>query len=676
MTDNNNFANPLGGDWFGDGRNSGNMDELDEIMRLLDEDDSLPLPDEQETESPEPAEEEQKRGRDRARQSKPAKGGKQEKTKKEKNKKEAPKKEKDKKAKDPKPTKKDKAKKQEEPADAFGPLPAIKGGKTKSLKEPEKGALPPEEPEEKKGKGKKEKPPKPPKDPEKVKQNRLTAIVFLVVISLIVIGATVGGYMVTHNGTTLPKVYIGDIFVGGMSAEEVDAVLVENNWDERVDTALRVKLPANVRFKVDSCLSGAKLSRERAVEAALSYGHDGNWYENLYRFLLNHIGPVDVTIVYQEIDSAYVKERIAEGVSKLNKATQDDSYEVDEKEEVLRLRKGAGQIQLDEEGLYNQITAALEAGLEEINYTQIIGTIEMPDFQAIYDELAVEPQDAQFTETFDVISEVNGCWFDTVEAANLWKAAEPGDLVKIPLKLTYPETTAESLRSMLYRDKLGSQTTYYTWSTDNRISNIEKVAEKLNGHIMMPGDVFSYNEYVGQRTAEAGFLEAGAYDNGEVVQEIGGGICQVSSTLYCAIMFAQLETVERTNHYFKVDYLDYGLDATVSWPSPDFKFKNSRDYPVKIVAYCNDEDKSLTIEIWGTDVDGSYVEMRTTKLVVYDSVYVNTAVGYGVSAYRMVYDAEGNFLYEVEEPYGIYYRHDDEIQWPPEKYAADATAGQ
>ena len=180
---------------------------------------------------------------------------------------------------------------------------------------------------------------------------------------------------------------------------------------------------------------------------------------------------------------------------------------------------------------------------------------------------------------------------------------------------------------------------------------------------------------MGQRTAEAGFLEAGAYDNGEVVQEIGGGICQVSSTLYCAIMFAQLETVERTNHYFKVDYLDYGLDATVSWPSPDFKFKNSRDYPVKIVAYCNDEDKSLTIEIWGTDVDGSYVELRTTKLVVYDSVYVNTAVGYGVSAYRTVYDAEGNFLYEVEEPYGIYYRHDDEIQWPPEKYAADAAAG-
>lgn len=674
MTDNNNFANPLDGDWYGDDRKSNDMDELDEIMRLLDEGDSLPSADGQEEEWPGQTDTDGDRA-ERAR-SRQAKSAKPVKNKKDKVKKKEPKKDAGKKEKAPKAKKKDKPKKQEEPADTFGQLPAIKGGKTKSLKEPEESTQPPEEEGKKrKGKGKKEKPPKPPKDPEKVKQNRFTAIVFLVILSLIAIGATVGGYLVTHNGITLPNVYISDIFVGNMSGEEIDAILEEKGWDERVDTELKVKLPADVSFSVDSCLSGAKLSRERAVEAALNYGHDGNWYENLYRFLLNHIGPVDVTIVSQKIDDSYVRECIADGISKLDKATEDDDYEVDEKAEVLRLRKGAGQIQLDEEGLYNQIVAALEAGLEEISYNQLIGTIEMPDFQAIYDELAVEPKDAEFTETFDVVAEVNGCWFDTVEAAELWKAAEPGDIVKIPLKITYPETTAEGLRSMLYRDKLGSQTTYYTWSTENRISNIEKVAEKLNGHIMMPGEVFSYNEYVGQRTAEAGFLEAGAYDNGEVVQEIGGGICQVSSTLYCAIMFAQLETVERTNHYFKVDYLDYGLDATVSWPSPDFKFKNSRDYPVKIVAYCNDEDKSLTIEIWGTDVDGSYVEMRTTKLVVYDSVYVNTAVGYGVSAYRMVYDAEGNFLYEVEEPYGIYYRHDEEIQWPPEKYAADAAAG-
>ena len=380
---------------------------------------------------------------------------------------------------------------------------------------------------------------------------------------------------------------------------------------------------------------------------------------------------MDIALEERPLNEDYIRQCMAEGTAKLDQATAEEGYTVDEEAELLRLRKGAGQIRLDEEALYERICQALKADSREIEFAQLTGTITMPDFQKIHDELAVEPADAYFNEDFSIVPEVNGCWFEVAEAENLWKAAQPGDVMEVPLDLTYPENTEESLSAMLYRDKLGSQTTYYTWSNDNRISNINLVAEKLNGHIMLPGEVFSYNEFVGQRTKEAGFLEAGAYDNGEVVQEVGGGICQVSSTLYCATMYAQLETVERTNHYFKVDYLDYGLDATVSWPGPDFKFKNCRDYPIKIVAACDNEEKALTIEIWGTDVDGTYVTLRSSKLVVYDSVYVNTAVGYGVSAYRTVYDAEGNFLYEVEEPYGIYYRHDEEIQWPAEKYAAE-----
>ena len=526
-----------------------------------------------------------------------------------------------------------------------------------------------------KKKAKKEKPPKPPKDPEKARRAKLTFTVFAVILSLIFIGATVGGYMVTANPNSFPNVYIAGFFAGNMSREQIDAVLVENNWDEQVDTTLQVKLPAEVSFEVDSCQSGAKLTREQAVEAALRYGHDSNWYENLFRYLLNYIGPVDVDLAERPLNEDYIRQCMEKGAAKLEEVTADESYTVDEKDELLRLRKGAGQIRLDQEALYERITQALKADSREMEFTQLTGTITMPDFQKIHDELAVEPADAYFNEDFSIVPEVNGCWFEVAEAEDLWKAAQPGDLVEVPLELTYPENTEESLSAMLYRDKLGSQTTYYTWSNDNRISNINLVAEKLNGHIMLPGDVFSYNEYVGQRTKEAGFLEAGAYDNGEVVQEVGGGICQVSSTLYCATMYAQLETVERTNHYFKVDYLDYGLDATVSWPKPDFKFKNCRDYPIKIVAYCDNEEKALTIEIWGTDVDGSYVTLRSSKLVVYDSVYVNTAVGYGVSAYRTVYDAEGNFLYEIEEPYGIYYRHDEDIQWPAEKYAADAGEG-
>lgn len=661
MTDNNEFKD-FGNFWDDDagGGSRWSEDDLSDLRQLLDEGSDAAFPGELAVES---------HGTRRERQEQQGKGRR---AKPEKNQQEPPKKPKAEKAKDKVRPKKEKAgkKKQapEEPADPFAGLPSMQKSK-------EKRADPALEPGKKAKKGKKEKAEKPPKDPEKIKHVKLTFTVFAVVLSLLFIGATVGGYMVTANPNSFPNVYIGGLFAGNMGREQIDALLSENDWDRQVDTELTVTLPAEVRFEVDSCQSGAKLTREQAVEAALRYGHNSNWYENLFRYLLNYIGPVDVALLERPLNEDYIRQSMAGGIAKLDETTADDGYTVDEKEELLRLRKGAGQIQLDQEALYERIVQALQADSREIEFTQLTGTIKMPDFQDIHDELAVEPADAYFNEDFTIVPEVNGCWFQVAEAEDLWKAAQPGDLVEIPLELTYPENTEESLSAMLYRDKLGSQTTYYTWSNDNRISNINLVAEKLNGHIMLPGEVFSYNEYVGQRTKEAGFLEAGAYDNGEVVQEVGGGICQVSSTLYCASMYAQLETVERTNHYFKVDYLDYGLDATVSWPGPDFKFRNCRDYPIKIVATCDNEEKSLTIEIWGTDVDGSYVTLRSSKLVVYDSVYVNTAVGYGVSAYRTVYDAEGNFLYEVEEPYGIYYRHDEEIQWPAEKYAADEGGG-
>ena len=177
----------------------------------------------------------------------------------------------------------------------------------------------------------------------------------------------------------------------------------------------------------------------------------------------------------------------------------------------------------------------------------------------------------------------------------------------------------------------------------------------------MPGEVFSYNETVGQRTREAGFKEAAAYQDGEVVQEIGGGVCQVSSTLYCATVFANMETVEREAHYFLVNYLPPAHDATVSWPSPDFKFRNSRNYPIKIVANADPEELTLTMEIWGTDEDGSYVELT------YDRYYFtedggDVIIGWHVYGHKNVYDKDGNLIETIEEPDGIYHKHEEDIQ--------------
>lgn len=497
------------------------------------------------------------------------------------------------------------------------------------------------------------------------KKLKRALILVLVITAALFAGITAGAYYVSTRETNLPKVLVDGIEVGGLSREETAQLLEEHDWDEDASLALRVKLPAGVSFKLDLCQAGAMFTKEGAVEAAFRYGHTGNLYKNLWLYLKNLFIPVDVSQAYLRLDEEYIRQTAEKGIEKFYKKTGQTGYTVDTEKAQLSMIKGAGEMEIDLDALCAEISEALLSDQLLLERLYIDSVLSPPDFESIRQEILTEAQDARFAEeSFEVIPETVGCDFDTAQAQMIWEAAQPGEKVKIPLVITQPEVTAEQLESLIFRDKLGSVTTYYTYSNDNRINNINLAAASLDGLILMPGQVFSYNETVGQRTEAAGYLPAGAYNDGQVVQEVGGGICQVSSTLYCAVMYAQLKTVERTCHYFPVDYLTWGRDATVSWPGPDYKFENSREYPIKLSAYCDNEGKALTIEVWGTDLDGSYVELQHKMGAIFDDEYTDVVVGYGVSLFRNVYDADGNYLYQVEEPYGIYHLHDEQIQWP------------
>ena len=514
-----------------------------------------------------------------------------------------------------------------------------------------------------------------------LKRLKITLVCLLFLAVLAFAGATVGGYTVTNNGVNFPKVYIGDIFVGGLSYEETLSLLEAEGWDEEVNTALRVQLPADASFKVDLCDSGAAETKESAAAAAYRYGHSSNWYSNLFLYAANMLRPVDVEQAELRLDQDYIRERAQGGIDKFlyNTAAPAEPYTVDQERELLCLTKGAGEMRIDLDSLCASVSAALLSGDKELVYDHIDNELTMPDFDAIHTELGREPSNARFSDSgFDVIDEVVGCAFDVQEAQRIWQAAQPGEPVEIALDITYPEITGEALRGMLFRDQLGQQITSYAGSTSARINNIHLATSKIDGIILMPGEEFSYNGVVGQRTKEAGFEAADAYNDGEVVQEIGGGICQVSSTLYCAIRYAQLEVTDRTNHYFKVGYLPYSMDATVSWGGPEFKFVNCRDFPVKIVAYCDDEYRELNVEIWGTDVDGTYVELPHETYMIFDETYPDVVIGYAVQAYRDIYDANGLFLDRIKEPYGysIYHFHYYDIKWPEEaKQPSDDSQG-
>ena len=166
--------------------------------------------------------------------------------------------------------------------------------------------------------------------------------------------------------------------------------------------------------------------------------------------------------------------------------------------------------------------------------------------------------------------------------------------------------------------------TFTTKTTSNKVrnKNIELACEKLNGTILAPGQEFSFNNVVGERTAAKGYGAAAAYNDGEVVQEIGGGICQVSSTLYNAVLRAGLKTTKRQSHTFSPNYVTPGMDATVSWGGPDYRFanvaaiaaySNSQTYSIGIKAHY--ADRTVTVSIYGRPVlkDGYTYELSSKK---------------------------------------------------------------
>jgi len=163
------------------------------------------------------------------------------------------------------------------------------------------------------------------------------------------------------------------------------------------------------------------------------------------------------------------------------------------------------------------------------------------------------------------------------------------------------ETITPKLNASALRSQLGLISTASTLagssSGASRDANISLIVKGLNGYFLKPGETFSFNGYFGKRTAEKGFKEAGGIKDGILIQELGGGICQPNTTLCQAVLKADLKVVERSPHSWPSAYTEVGLDATVSWPGPDFKFQNNTEYPIAIVASFKKPD--IVISVYG-----------------------------------------------------------------------------
>ena len=167
--------------------------------------------------------------------------------------------------------------------------------------------------------------------------------------------------------------------------------------------------------------------------------------------------------------------------------------------------------------------------------------------------------------------------------------------------------------------------------------------EACDGVELQPGQIFSYNDTLGPRTEERGYREATVIVGCEHAQDIGGGICQISTTLFMACLQSDLTIVERHNHAARIDYVEDGLDAAVVWGGQDFRFQNNTAYPIKIEASYDEKEEAVTVSIYGTKTDNNTVEITT------EHSDPNTC-----KTYRSVYDENGTLLRTDEVGYSKY----------------------
>lgn len=425
-----------------------------------------------------------------------------------------------------------------------------------------------------------------------------------------------------NNFNILDGVFIQGVDVSGLSKDEATAKVssLTNACLEKSFTVSHEDYETTIL--ANQFCSGFDISS--AIEEAYLIGRSGNIFENNFTILNTLLNNRNISLNVN-YDTELLNSLISDINSKLPDRVEQPSYYVNEKN--LIITSGKDGVLVDS----NQFTKKLLTLLLDFSTTQVSFSIPVTnvgansiDIDNIYSEIHKEPVDAYFTTNpYSLYPSSNGIDFaislDEAKKIILTYMEE----YTIPLKTIAPNITTNQLGNEAFPDLLSSFSTSFSSSNSNRSTNIKLSASKINGCTLLPGESFSYNQVVGKRTAAAGFKEATAYLNGQVIQEYGGGICQVSSTLYNAVLYANLEITERSNHGFKPSYVKPGLDATVSWGGPDFKFKNNRNYPIRIV--CDTSGKTLRIYIYGLKTEDDY----TVKL---EARYLSTV--YATTTYK------------------------------------------
>lgn len=453
------------------------------------------------------------------------------------------------------------------------------------------------------------------------KKNILPIIIVGIIFLMSLIISTIFALININNTNIVSGVKIEGIDVSGLSREEAK---------EKIDSIYNEKKQKDILLKYEDYdatinpeLIDANYDTDSAIEDAMDIGKSSNIIVNNYNILLALIGQKNIE-VNMRINEDETKKTIESIGSNIPGAVVEPDYY--REEDKLIITKGKEGLKIDTENLIEKIKENLKninSNEEYIEIPVMNKTPEQIDIEKIHEEVYKEVQDAYYTkDPFTIHPEVEGVDFNVEEAKALLQ--EDKEQYEIPLTITKPKVTTSQIGSEAFPDLLATYSTRYDGGNVDRTTNLKLACQKINDKVILPGETFSYNKTLGERTSAAGYKYAKVYENGEVVDGIGGGICQISSTLYNSVLMANMEVTERRNHQFVTSYTPAGRDATVVYGQTDFKFKNTRNCAIKIKA--SSSNGIATVSIYGVKEENEYTVSFSTKTIStipYTVKYVN-----------------------------------------------------
>jgi vancomycin resistance protein YoaR len=438
----------------------------------------------------------------------------------------------------------------------------------------------------------------------------IPVVILAILVITMMFASTIFALLNLNNEKIISGVSIVGIDVSGLTKEEAKAKITEV-YQPKKETEITIEYE-DFETTINPTVIEVDYKVEEAVEEAFLTGRGENIFVNNYQILSTLFGKKDIPVAMW-FNEEVTKQTIEDIGVNLPGILLESSYAVEENE--LIITKGKAGVVIHTEELLKKVKDNLNTINDKEEVLEIPVEQKEPapiDIDKIHDEVYTEAKDAYYTKNpFTIYPEVEGIDFNVEEARKLLEEEKEEYVIK--LTITKPKITIDKIGSEAFPDQLGTFTTRYDVSDRDRSTNLVIACQKINGKVVLAGETFSYNKALGPRTAAAGYRNGKIYSGGEVVDGIGGGICQISSTLYNTVLMSNLEIVERRNHQFVTSYVPAGRDATVVYGMTDFKFKNTRKYPVRIVATA--KNGIATVTMYGIKEENEYTFTFSTKTV-------------------------------------------------------------